>query len=201
MVQSLIVAIALVSATPLSGKVDTGGLGTLSLPPGEWMLEHRHLSPDQEKRPDCCVFKKLRPRLERITILRYRSHIAPRKPVYLCDSVADSYLIGIPDFIAKNRPDFIPMHRRKESYVFTLRKPRDWYAQRIEISYVYTSKDEEPWMSHAILMTQSRAAFVCVHSSPHVLSPETIDDLVTWSTFLPKAGAVRNDAAKTPSVK
>ena len=99
----LISFLLVANASPqLTGTCDVDALGTIALPSGNWSLQRSHVSTTAAKTPDVFIFAKSTTRVERITILRYGPHISPTKPVYLCDSVGDSSLFGVPHFLNAN---------------------------------------------------------------------------------------------------
>jgi len=169
------------SQPTLSGTVDVDGLGQIALPSGSWTPLRSHMSAVEAKTPDVFIFCRLNSPTERITVLRYGRHIAPQKPVYLCDSIGDSSQFGIPHFLDSNT------RQRGKGDVHMLRKPDDWYASEIEVSFVYPDAEETQWMSHAILATQDQSVFVCIHCAPKVLSPEPLRKLFSQSRFLTDA--------------
>ncbi len=53
-------------------------------------------------------------------------------------------------------------------------------------SFIYTNETietKDPWMSHAFVCDRDGWVLVCVHASPHVVSPETVDKVFTESKF------------------
>jgi hypothetical protein len=167
-----------ISQPGLSGNVDVDGLGKIALPTGNWTLQRSHISQANAKTPDVFMFRRLKSPMERLSVLRYGGHIAPIRPVYLCNSVGDSSLFGIPHFLDSNKK------QRGDGVVHMLRKPDDWYASKIEVSYVYPDVQQTHWMSHAILATQDKSVFVCIHCAPKVLSPEPLRECLLNSRLL-----------------
>ena len=162
----------------LIGNVAVEGLGNVELPPGRWVLNQSHISKAESKTPDVFLFHRAADPQERLTIVRYNSNIAPSKAVYVCDTVGDSSLFGIPFFLGRLK------ERMGSGEVHMLRKPKDWYANTIEVTYVYGDSNQTNWMSHAILSKQENAVFVCIHCAPRILIPTTVQDCFIASKFL-----------------
>lgn len=178
MLPLLLLLLVAESSPQLTGTCDVVALGTIALPPGNWSLQWSHVSSIAAKTPDVFIFAKTTTRTERITILRYGPHISPRKPVYLCDSVGDNSLFGIPHFLDANATQ-----RATDGEVEMIRKPRDWNASDISVTYVYPDSDGRMWMSDASLFTQDKSTFVCIHCAPSVLSPSVLTDMLADSSF------------------
>lgn len=153
------------SAT-ISGDIDVARLGKIHLPEGLWVMENSLLPSRESKLPDCFVFRKLGDRLERITFLRFRPEIALKKAYMYADFVGDSFEKGIPTYIKRLSG--------KSSEVLQLGRPDDWESDRLELTYVCTSENEPPWMSHSIITVKSKWIVVAVHSSPFAISKEPV---------------------------
>jgi hypothetical protein len=164
---ALLLACSLTVGETYSGKVTIKGIGEISLPPGEWILEWAVISKNQEGR-DCYVFKKSGDRLERLSIQRCAGIYRFPIPVYF-DSIGDSLSQGIPTCLL----DYENCHDSAE----ILRPPKSCNnsQSRMTGSFVYTSETEDPWMSHAIVCDCDSWVLVCVHASPFAISPETIE--------------------------
>ena len=169
----------------LSGETEVDKLGKVALPPGKWALERSHLSTDEEKTPDVFVFRKAGDVTERLSILRYRANIAPKRPIDLADSVGDSMLFGIPHFL---EPD---AKMADDAAIHMLRMPSNIDAEKIEITYIYPDRSDTLWMSHAVICLQDGCAFVCLHCAPKVLSPDTILSVYFESSMKPTADTKR----------
>jgi hypothetical protein len=159
-------------------KAKIEGLGEIALPPGKWELE---IAAKQTKNYpyDLYVFKKQGDRLERLSFRRVPPEIAGRLSNYF-DSIGDSFSNGIPlRGQEKSQHDTAHIIQPLRTYRWTEGK-----ESGMSSSYIYTSeKDGPPWMSHACVTEEGGAVLISVHASPHVLSPETIYDIVSDSKF------------------
>ena len=176
----ILLSLLLVADSPLTlaGSSNVDSLGSIKLPPGKWNLTRSHVSSVAAKTPDVFIFTKSSKPSERLTILRYGPHISPKQPVYLCDSIGDSSQFGIPHFLDANTAQ-----RSTDCVVEMMRKPSDWYASKLSVTYVYPDADATMWMSNAIIFTQDQSAFVCIHCAAAVLSPAVLTDTVADSSF------------------
>lgn len=168
------------SYEPVSGEVEVPRLGRIRLPDGKWTIEHNYLPTRESKLPDCFVFRKIGDRLERVAFIRYRPEIAQKRAYMYADSIADSVRFGIPSFL---NSDFVT-HARTEYEIEQLNTPKDWNESDLELTYVYTSKNEAPWMSHSYIRLKSNWVIVGIHSSPFAIAPDTIRQLRDASNIL-----------------
>ena len=178
MLAFILIAISAVAGELISGDVSVPRLGKIQLPEGRWVIEHAYVPTRESKRPDCFVFRKYGDRLERIAILRYRPEIAQKKAFMYADSIADSIALGVPYFVDA---DFKSHHHDEAEQ---LGEPKDWDDNELELTFIYTSKKEIPWMSHSFITLKSDWIVVGVHSSPFAISPDTIRQLKDRSDIL-----------------
>lgn len=161
--------------------VSINGVGRISLPLGKWTVEHSVVPRLAENSPEVYVFRKEGTRLERLTIQKFRRGIAHGVFNYF-DSIGDSTSQGIPIHLVNNKSehDTISILRAPQAFVFDNGKPVGARA-----SYIYASEDEakDPWISHAVVFTHNGDVFICVHASPHVIAPSTIDAVYSESIF------------------
>lgn len=168
MLALIFLAMAAVVSEPLSGEVELPRLGKIQLPEGKWTVEHTYVPTKDSKRPDCFVFRKLGDRLERIAIIRYRPEIAQKKASMYADSIADSIEKGVPFFIGDD------LHTPAHDEIEQLGRPNDWNDNELELTYIYTGKEEAPWMSHSFISLKSDWIVIGVHASTFAISPGTI---------------------------
>jgi hypothetical protein len=163
----LAVVLSVVAGENYSGTVMIDGIGDVALPSGKWQLEQA-VTTEKKDRPDIYVFKKLGDRLERLTFQKFEAKIAHPVSNYV-DSIGDGMSNGIPvsllNYKSEHETTFIirPLFNRNETSVGG--------------SFIYTSEKHHPWMSHYFVCQLQGGVVVCVHSSPHVLSPDTVEDL------------------------
>ena len=175
MQMTLVLLLAFVGGDTYSGKVPLPGIGSVALPRGDWLLE-RTSTPDKSKgEPDVFVFKKVGPRLERLTFQRFGPHISHPIEAYF-DSIGDSTSNGIPIHLLNRKNEHDAVHIMKPVYELELGCKAS--------SYIYTSETKDPWISHAFVNDRKGWILVCVHASPHVLSPDAIDSIYHDSEFL-----------------
>ena len=168
------------SDEPISGEVEVPRLGRIRLPDGKWTIEHNYLPTKESKLPDCFVFRKIGDRLERVTFIRYRPEIAQKSAYMYADSIADSVRFGIPYFV---NSDFVT-HAQTEFEIEQINTPKDWKENDLELTYVYASKKDAPWMSHSCIRLKSDWVVIGVHSSPFAITPETIRQIRDVSRIL-----------------
>lgn len=154
------------------------GLGEIALPPGKWELELTEKA-GKNYQYDVWVLKKQGDRLERLTFQRVPPEIAGRVTNY-ADSVGDSFSKGIP-LRGKEKSAHETAHILSPLRVYGY---TDGKATDASTSYIYTSeKDDTPWMSHACMTEEGGAVMISVHASPHVLSPDSVFEVVDQSKF------------------
>lgn len=177
---SLIFAGAHMNAAPAvtqySGKTAIEGLGTIVLPAGEWILELQSTRPaaDTPQHRDYFIFRRAGSGLvERITFLRY----SPKYSLplsHMLDSLMEGLGNGIP-------PEEHGSTRAAGWTAHPMRleprspKPED---REIDFSFIQVpTQSGPPWLCHAHLFSSDGCAFVIVHASQTVTSPETVVEI------------------------
>ena len=168
--------------TIYSGTAKVVGLGDVSFPEGEWILEHRTKPTDKHGVLDAYVFKRKGDRLERLSITRKAPENALSIDCYF-DSLGDSMSNGIPVQIteAKSKHD--------TAHIFAA--PRGVALSNGNVlcktaSYVYTSEDHQPpWMGNAFVCSVDGWVLVVCHASPNAISPADALNIYLDSKFRP----------------
>jgi hypothetical protein len=159
-------------------KAKIEGLGEIALPPGKWELEIAQL-PTKPGERALFVFKKQGDRLERLSFQCVPPEIAAPLGNYF-DSIGDSYSNGIP-LRGKEKREHDTTYIIEPLRVFRSTEGKD---TGMTSSYIYTDeKGNVPWMSHACVTKEGEAVLISVHSSPFVLAPDTIQDVISDSKF------------------
>ena len=163
------------------GRITIAGIGEVQLPPGQWILERAVVPDESSHTPEVFVFKKVGDRLERVTFQRFGPHIARPIEAYF-DSIGDSMSNGVPIHLLDFESDHDTAHIMRG--IIKLEATREKTIS-LKSSYIYTSerKDHFPWMSHAFVRDCGGWVLVCVHASPYVISPETIENVCLDSRF------------------
>ena len=167
-----------IDCTRTPGVID--GIGQIAFPPGSWTVEHVVRHDKNVRSPDVYVFKKAGDRLERLTVQRFGPHISHPIAAYF-DSIGDSMSEGIPIQLLdwKNAHD--------TTYILRPVVVRERSGDReicMVATYLCTGETDDPWMSHAFVCDRDGWLLVCVHASPHVISPETVDQVFSKSKFV-----------------
>jgi hypothetical protein len=175
----LVLILSFAVGESFSGQAKIDGIGEIALPPGRWTLEHVATPEKKTNKPDVYVFKKEGDRLERLTIQKFGPHISHPLSNYF-DSIGDSTSNGIPVQLLDRKNEHDTAHILRPLVVRERSGGKDTC---LASSYIYTSETKDPWMSHAFVCDRDGLVLVCVHSSPHVISPETVDEVFAESRF------------------
>ena len=168
------------------------GIGKIALPPGKWLLEHSKSFEKQSNNPDVFVFKKVGDRLERLTFQRFGSHIAHPIGAYF-DSIGDSTSNGVPRRLFDLKDDYDTVHILRP--VFEIERSGN-KVTCMGGSFLYSSESGSHWMSHAFVSDRNGWILVCVHASPFAISPETVGNVFSDSTF--ESGLSKSDSRTKP---
>jgi hypothetical protein len=167
-----------------SGKTAIAGLGTISFPGGEWVLEFRNAQRAAENfnHRDYFVFKRVGNELARLTFIRYSSQHSP--PLYhMLDGTREEFRIGIPsEEMPVGSTGWAP-------FVMRLVPPNPKSTEdRIEYSFIHTPTAPTPpgqtWLCNTLLFKSKGSAFVIVYAAPTVSSPELVQDVFSDSVFM-----------------
>jgi len=105
-----------------------------------------------------------------------------------CDWIADSMAMGVPSFLDDKKAKTVNEAKDIESEaeldsIHMIRLPQKGHKEPLAVTNIYPGEDGNNWMNHGLIASNKEYAFVFVHSSPRVLSPETIES-VYWSSGL-----------------
>ena len=167
-------------------KHEIAGLGSITLPKGEWKLEESHTP---EEGAHAFVFKKKGEIVERITIVRFENsrtrELTLEDSYGLCDMMGDSICEGLPSLWGKIRKRTGDQTKELGPGYF-LRLPKKKDREPLKVTNIYPDHDGTNWMNHGVIASNKEFVFLFVHTSTQVLAPDVIEevhlssDLKSW---------------------
>lgn len=161
------------------------GLGSITLPEGEWKQEESHTP---VKGAHAYVFKKDSQVVERITIVRFdktngNREMTLRRSYGLCDMMADSVCEGLPSLWGVERKR-TGENKNELGIGHMIRLPREKDREPLAVTNIYPDHSGANWMNHGLIASNERFIFLFVHTSTRILSPEEIEEVYSSSSLL-----------------
>jgi hypothetical protein len=141
------------------------GIGEAKLPPGKWLLERVGI----QKSKDVYLYEKDSPRLERLSFQLFKGDKA--KPLTkLIDSIGDGVVNGIPRGVL--RPGEAEVGASQ-----ILLPATNVNESSLAMTSIGTVENGIPWMNHVVVCNWKNGVLVCVHASPHIISPDVVKNV------------------------
>jgi hypothetical protein len=150
---------------PEPTTVELSGIGVVTMPPGKWLLER--IAAEQNKQ--IYLFETDGPRLERLSFQMFQGDTAKSLEKRI-NSIGEGVVNGIPQGVLKAGE----VKSGASQILLPITKVNDTCLAKTSIC---TVENGVPWINHVTVCGRQDGVLVCVHASPHVISPDVVKEV------------------------